>query len=123
MTYANLADWVENNFDIAGYRSPDELIREVKDDFARNGVYFPEQASQFILDKWSSLSSERRASQYDYQQEPEPEIMSFGEGFESNEPIGPASQKQSWIEQEPKQTESRPTTFGRIKGFFRSLFR
>lgn len=125
MTYANLADWVENNFDISSYRDSEDLLAEVKNDFERNGVYFPEQANQYILDKWSSLRSERRASQYEDQQlqYSEPEIMSFGEGFSSTQPIGPASEKQSWIEQEPKQIENKPTVFGRLKGFLRSIFR
>lgn len=52
MTYDDVAAWVEENFDVGNYLSPQELIADVKDRFQKDGMYYPEKAGENINNVW-----------------------------------------------------------------------
>lgn len=52
MTYADVAAWVEEHFNVSKYFNPDELIRDVKDRFEYDGSVFPKQAEDNIRTLW-----------------------------------------------------------------------
>lgn len=49
MTYAQIAEWVERNFDVNGYSSFEQLMYDVKERFTQDGMKFPEQAEENLL--------------------------------------------------------------------------
>ena len=59
MTYAQIQDWVEDNFISSEYNSPNEYLQAVKDTFASDGMKFPDQAEQYIFDLYNQTYSER----------------------------------------------------------------
>jgi len=48
MTYAQVAEWIWENFDVNNYFTPEELIYDVKNRFNQDMTYFPIQAEDNI---------------------------------------------------------------------------
>ena len=59
MTYEQIQDWVEENFIASEYNSPIEYLQAVKDTFVTDGMKFPNQAEQYILELYNQTYSER----------------------------------------------------------------
>ena len=69
MTYEQIGDYVKNNYDVGRYFSPQELIDDVKRQFARDGAFFPNEAGKYIRDAWvDQYRTPDRALDYDSNQ-------------------------------------------------------
>lgn len=69
MTYAQIGDYVKNNYDVGAYFSPQELIDAVKKQFQRDGAFFPNEAGKYIRDAWvDQYRTPDRALDYDSNQ-------------------------------------------------------
>ena len=87
MTYPQIAEWVDLNFDIATYGDPKELWLDVEQRFWQDGMYLPPEAEEHVAEYWEAqVGSHRRepAIIADFLQQPqyiEPEIMQIQEEF------------------------------------------
>ena len=119
MTLERFKEWVEDNYPSEKYDNVDDLIRDVENRVNGDGHVMNDQIKQMLLDEFSMSFSNRPQAP-----EREPEIMSIGEGFASNEPIGQPAQKQSAIQVIPEPVpEEKPSALNRLKTFFRRIFR
>lgn len=136
MTYAQVAEWVWENFDVDNYFTAEELIYDVKNRFVQDMAYFPIQAEdnikemfQFkreIKEQETIAAEQRQIEQYigprmesitdeiieQIQQRPEIEYVPLSEIATTQETVRPPE----------IQRLSRDTFFGRFaKGIARFL--
>ena len=52
MTYSQIFEWVWEHFDVPNYSTPEELIYDVKNEFAKTNSPFPVQAEELIRERF-----------------------------------------------------------------------
>ena len=48
MTYSQIWQWIYDNYNIQGYFSAQDLINDVREEFARTNSYFPPEAEDLV---------------------------------------------------------------------------
>lgn len=52
MTYQQIWEWVWENFDVPNYSTPEELLYDVKNEFAKTNSPFPIQAEDLVQERF-----------------------------------------------------------------------
>jgi hypothetical protein len=65
MTYAQISEWVAENFDPGYYNTPQSFIQAVKDRFEEDGIFFPNEASDNLNELWKEQTFQNQPRDYD----------------------------------------------------------
>jgi len=68
MTYAQVAEWIWENFDVDNYFTPEELIYDVKNRFNQDMTYFPIQAEDNIREMFQFRRERKESEERDAEQ-------------------------------------------------------